>query len=104
VPQRLVGPVGQTPPAISCIGGLSTGTACICRQPTVKVQTGPNSYRCVMDGMTTGNGHGHGAPFGNRLDNRPPFLVGPPPAQGGQPFGRPMFNRQSSLPQRGMMH
>jgi len=100
-PQRLAGPASATPPAISCIGGISTGTTCFCRPPMAKVQTGPNSFRCVVDGMTTGQGHG--GPFVNRFDNRPRFLVGPSPAQGGQPFARPLFNRQSSLPQRGLM-
>jgi hypothetical protein len=96
-PQRLVGPANTTPPAISCIGGISTGTTCFCRPPTVKVQTGPNSFRCVMDGMTTGVGPV--GPFG-RVDNRPHFLVGPP---AGQPIARPLFNRQSALPTGGMM-
>ena len=100
-PQRVVGPANATPPSISCIGGLSTGTSCFCRPPTVKVQTGPNAYRCVMSGMTTGEGHT--APFVNRFDNRPRFQVGPAPAQGGAPFARP-FHHQSSLPQRGMIH
>jgi hypothetical protein len=101
-PQRLVGPANTAPPSISCIGGVSTGTACFCRPPTVKVQTGPNAFRCVMDGMTTGNGHP--APFVNRFDNRPRIMIGPGPVHSGQPHGRPMFDRQSALPPRGMFH
>jgi hypothetical protein len=97
-PQRLVGPANASPPTISCIGGVSTGTTCFCRPPTAKVQTGPNSFRCVMDGMTTGVRPA--GPLG-RVENRPNFMVGPP---AGQPFARPLFNRQSALPRGGMMH
>jgi hypothetical protein len=81
-----------TPPTISCIGGLSTGTTCICRQPTEKIQTGPNSYRCVMGDLTTVAPVG---PFGLRAQGHPHFVGG----QGSmhQPFARPI-NQQPSLP------
>jgi hypothetical protein len=95
-PQRLVGQASKTPPAISCIGGLSTGTACFCKAPTVRVQTGPNAYRCVMDGMTTGRPT---APFARPAESRPQLLLGPARVPGAQPFARPV-NRESSLPQR----
>jgi hypothetical protein len=93
-PHRLVGQAGKTPPRISCIGGRSTGTACFCKTPTVKVQTGPNAYRCVMDGMATGR---RTAPFARPAESRPQFLVGPARAPRAQTFARPT-NRESSLP------
>lgn len=99
-PQRLARPANRTPPAVSCIGGVSTGTACFCRPPTVKVQTGANSYRCVMDGMTSGQGHG--GPFINRFDNRPGIMAGSAGVPGHQPFVRPV-DRHSSPPPRMMM-
>jgi hypothetical protein len=95
-PRRMTGQASKTPPTISCIGGLSTGTACICKAPTVKVQTGPNAYRCVMDGMATRR---PATPFARPVKSRPQFLVGPPRVHGAQPFARPV-NRESSLPQR----
>lgn len=91
---RLTGQATQTPPTISCIGGISTGTTCICREPTEKVQTGPNAYRCVMGDMTSVRPIG---PFGLRKPNPPGIMVGPP----GHPYARPLvrpFDRQSSLP------
>lgn len=95
-PQRLIGQAGKMPVAISCIGGRSTGTACFCKAPTVKVQTGPNAYRCVMDGMTTRR---PAAPAARPVESRPRFLVGPPRVNGAPPFARPV-NRESSLPRR----
>ncbi len=53
---RLVAPgIKTAPPRLTCIGGKSTGTACFCPSPTVKVQTGPNAYVCNMDRLTTGD-------------------------------------------------
>jgi hypothetical protein len=89
-------PAHATPPTISCIGGISTGTACICRQPTVQVQTGPSSFRCVMGDLTSVPPAG---PFGlrDRVHAHPQIMVGP----AGHGFGRPTLQpmgRQSSLP------
>lgn len=89
-------PAHARPPTISCIGGISTGTACICNQPSEKIQTGPNTYRCVMGDLTTVSPVG---PFGLRAQAQPGIVVGSGRFGGG--FGRPMhqFGHPSSLPQ-----
>jgi hypothetical protein len=87
-------PAHAAPPTISCIGGQSTGTACICRQPSVQVQTGPSSYRCVMGDLTTVAPVG---PFGLRAQVQPQVNVGPFGPGFGHPHMHPM-GRQSSLP------
>lgn len=94
-PARLTAQTGNTPPTISCIGGVSTGTACFCGPRTVKVQTGPNAFRCVMGDYTTVQPQG---PFMGGGAGRPGFFVRPAPQQG-PGFMRPP-HRESSMPQR----
>lgn len=88
-PQRLVGPGARqpSPPAISCIGGKSTGTACFCPGRTVKVQTGPNAYRCTFGGFAAEPGP------------RPGPKVMTAPNGAGRPMMRPGA-RESALGQR----